>query len=99
MGLSGSLIMEAPLWICRGATQFKFTIKILVYRPGVGEHWERLMRYSLVTVREIITDTPFKAMNWEALAKPVGHRMELPLSVPSKTISPSPIRLGPYSGA
>lgn len=49
--------------------QFRFTTEIPAYKPCLRECWEKLLRYSPTTASEIITDTPFEAMNREILEK------------------------------
>lgn len=41
-----------------------------MYKPGVRECCERLLRYNRTTAREIITNALFEAVNQEALEKP-----------------------------
>lgn len=47
------------------ATQFRFTIEISMYKAGVRERRERLLRYNPATAKEMITNAPFEAVNQE----------------------------------
>lgn len=44
-----------------GVTQIRFTTEIPVYKPGVREYRERLLRHSPTTARKIIINAPFEA--------------------------------------
>lgn len=50
-------------------TQFRYDISIPVYHLDNREHKESLVRCIPVTFREIVTDAPFEALNYEAMEK------------------------------